>query len=112
VTVDLDLLVRTTLLSFLRSESESRGATILYATHIFDGLSAMDFPTHVIHMRDGAIVGFEDGDVGTLDLYTLALRWLKEDWEERARQEKEGVRKKRGRRGLDVPSDSETFYKK
>jgi len=37
VTVDLDVLVRDELLSFLRAESESRGATILYATHIFDG---------------------------------------------------------------------------
>ena len=36
VTTDLDLLGRADLLAFLRDESEQRGASILYATHIFD----------------------------------------------------------------------------
>ncbi|KAH6591254.1 hypothetical protein BASA50_008831 [Batrachochytrium salamandrivorans] len=38
VTVDLDVLVRTDLLNFLKRETLQRNATILYATHIFDGL--------------------------------------------------------------------------
>jgi CCR4-NOT complex subunit CAF16 len=37
VTVDLDVLVRADFLDFLKEETESRGATIIYATHIFDG---------------------------------------------------------------------------
>ena len=38
VTVSLDVVVRQDLLQYLRKESETRGATIIYATHIFDGL--------------------------------------------------------------------------
>ncbi|KAF3457456.1 hypothetical protein FNV43_RR02114 [Rhamnella rubrinervis] len=38
ITVDLDVLARVDLLKFLRKECEERGATIIYATHIFDGL--------------------------------------------------------------------------
>merc|ERR1719487_2277152 len=36
ITTDLDLYAREELLNFLREESDERGATILYATHIFD----------------------------------------------------------------------------
>ncbi|KND01303.1 uncharacterized protein SPPG_03112 [Spizellomyces punctatus DAOM BR117] len=53
VTVDLDVLVRAELLSFLRKETETRNATILYATHIFDGLGG--WPTHVAHIVDGVV---------------------------------------------------------
>lgn len=46
ITVDLDVLARADLLKFLRKECEERGATIIYATHIFDGLE--DWPTHIV----------------------------------------------------------------
>ena len=48
VTVSLDVVVRQDLLRWLRRESETRGATILYATHIFDGLD--DWPTHLHYL--------------------------------------------------------------
>lgn len=54
VTVDLDVLVRSRLLAFLVEECETRGATILYATHIFDGLDA--FPTHLCHLQLGTTI--------------------------------------------------------
>jgi ABC-type uncharacterized transport system ATPase subunit len=38
VTVDLDVVVRRSLLNHLIQETEQRRATIIYATHIFDGL--------------------------------------------------------------------------
>ena len=38
ITVDLDVLGRADLMSFLRQECEERNVTIVYATHIFDGL--------------------------------------------------------------------------
>ncbi|KAG8955627.1 CCR4-NOT regulatory complex component [Tulasnella sp. 424] len=130
VTVDLDVLVRSDLLAFLKSESESRGATILYATHIFDGIS--HFPTHVAHMRDGAFLetlswpppaapqdlSTNDPEIGEMRagsaLHGVALQWLKEDREVRRQAEASGVVKKtRGARtATDVPTDSETFYKK
>ncbi|KAG7088714.1 hypothetical protein E1B28_012682 [Marasmius oreades] len=125
VTVDLDVLVRSELLKFLREESESRGATIIYATHIFDGLD--DFPTHVAHMRDGAFalnptpwpleasLMPPDGQLlktGSL-LHSVALTWLAEDRSHRIKEEKEGKRPVlRGARKQVNPTDSESFYKK
>lgn len=44
--MDLDVLARANLLRYLSKECEERGATIIYATHIFDGLE--DWPTHVV----------------------------------------------------------------
>jgi len=136
VTVDLDVLVRDELLTFLKEESEKRGATILYATHIFDGLN--NFPTHIAHMRDGYFAApptpwpfadelEQDRSSPTLanvvpgrpivmagsSLHSLALGWLKEDREIRIRAEKSGERAKtRGPRYHAVPTESETFYRK
>lgn len=117
VTVDLDVLVRDDLLTFLKRDSEERGATIIYATHIFDGLNS--FPTHVAHMRFGSFVTqptpwpFSNAEVigPNTQLYSVALQWLKEDRAHRKELEKAG-RKQRGARQDQVPSDSETFYKK
>jgi CCR4-NOT complex subunit CAF16 len=53
VTTDLDVLGREDLLAFLREESEQRGATLLYATHIFDGLE--EWATHLVWMHRGRI---------------------------------------------------------
>ena len=38
VTSELDIIVRTNLLHFLKKETEERNASIIYATHILDGL--------------------------------------------------------------------------
>jgi len=53
VTVDLDVVGRSDLLEYLRKETEERGATILYATHIFDGLD--EWATHLAHMSHGKL---------------------------------------------------------
>lgn len=53
VTVDLDVIARADLLAFLKDETETRGATIVYATHIFDGISS--WATHVAHITDGTV---------------------------------------------------------
>jgi CCR4-NOT complex subunit CAF16 len=53
VTTDLDVIARADLLSFLREESELRGATILYATHILEGLEG--WATHLAHLCAGRI---------------------------------------------------------
>jgi CCR4-NOT complex subunit CAF16 len=53
VTTDLDLIARVDLLELLREESEARGATILYATHIFDALE--DWATHVAYVKNGRL---------------------------------------------------------
>ena len=45
ITTDLDVIGRADLLEYLRQESEQRGVTTLYATHIFDGLE--EWATHI-----------------------------------------------------------------
>ncbi|KAK0519211.1 CCR4-NOT regulatory complex component [Tilletia horrida] len=113
VTVDLDVQVRADLLNFLAEETIQRKATIIYATHIFDGLQG--FPTHVVHMRLGTTVNpkplvwppnesnaheypsLHTGADGSNDvierdlspLLTVALAWLREDRKIRQEKEKE-----------------------
>lgn len=124
VTVDLDVQVRDDLLSFLKADSERRTATILYATHIFDGLN--EFPTHVAHMRLGGFVMNAspwppspidpplDNKVGVPDgaLFQIALRWLREDREHRQELEKAGRKTRGAKRDQAIPSSSEAFYRK
>lgn len=49
--VDLDILGRDALLQFLREESEGRGVTVLYCTHILDGLDG--WASHHVHLYKG-----------------------------------------------------------
>ena len=53
VTTDLDVVARQNLLQFLKEESEERGTTLIYATHIFDGLE--DWATDLVYLTDGKI---------------------------------------------------------
>lgn len=66
VTVSLDVVVRMDLLKYLKRESETRGATILYATHIFDGLD--DWPTHLHYLCNKGHTGWQ-GRIEELELY-------------------------------------------
>ncbi|KAF2102681.1 P-loop containing nucleoside triphosphate hydrolase protein [Rhizodiscina lignyota] len=94
VTVDLDLLSRSNFLQFLKRETETRNATIVYATHILDNLS--DWPSHLVHMSLGKVKKWGPAE----DLYAsnsgsavkaqggnrlgeLVLRWLQGDLDER-----------------------------
>ncbi|KAG6844896.1 hypothetical protein H0H87_002595 [Tephrocybe sp. NHM501043] len=122
VTVDLDVLVRDDLLNFLKADSEKRGATILYATHIFDGLN--NFPTHITHMRLGSVIAPPAAWPATpssplaiqfsasTTLYAVALQWLKEDRDNRRELEETGRKTRGARRDQTLPTDSETFYRK
>lgn len=97
VTVDLDVLARSRFLSFLATETMTRACTIVYATHIMDGLAA--WPTHLVRMTLGTIKKY--GSVASFDLplapsgteagglfrnsalLELVLKWLEEDLNER-----------------------------
>ena len=59
ITVDLDVLGRADLLAYLRSETEERGACIVYATHIFDGLES--WATHLMYLADGGLKARPEG---------------------------------------------------
>jgi CCR4-NOT complex subunit CAF16 len=86
VTTDLDVVARTDLHAFLCEESETRGTTLLYATHVLDGLE--DWATHLAWLEAGNIKWFgrieELSELAALrregaasPLYRLAERWLR-----------------------------------
>jgi CCR4-NOT complex subunit CAF16 len=100
VTVSLDVIVRMDLLKWLAKESEERGATILYATHIFDGLDS--WPTHVHYLSNGGCTGWQ-GKLEDLEYYQelrkrgepspmlrIAEKWLREELLERKKRLKDG----------------------
>lgn len=100
VTVDLDVLVRSELLDFLRSETEKRVCTIVYCTHIFDGLAG--WPTHLLKMSLGKVMAFDSLNeiyqktvigMANSKLYEICLAWLKQDKRERGTRGKESRKK-------------------
>lgn len=54
ITVDLDVVGRLALLKFFDEECSQRGATIIYATHIFDGME--DWISHIAYLESGKIM--------------------------------------------------------
>ncbi|DBA89037.1 TPA: ABC transporter I member 20 [Trebouxia sp. C0005] len=79
VTVDMDVVARLDLLDFFRQECEVRGATIVYATHIFDGLEG--WLTHLAFISQGNLlkggpIG-EITDMGDAKLLKTVERWLR-----------------------------------
>ena len=75
ITTDLDLIARMDLLAFLRRESE-RGSTILYATHILDGLD--DWATEVALMDRGRMKWHLAIDEVARPLLRTVETWLRE----------------------------------
>ncbi|KAK9462582.1 P-loop containing nucleoside triphosphate hydrolase protein [Lipomyces oligophaga] len=103
VTVDLDVLVRSRLLDFLYQETVERPCTVVYASHIFDGLA--EWPTYLAHIHMSRVL--EVGETHKIlarhaseiapsskssfnansALLNLAIRWLKDDLADRGRRE-------------------------
>lgn len=85
ITVDLDVLGRADLMQFLKEECEQRGATIIYATHIFDGLES--WPTHLMYLAGGKMQLFKPAnEIPELQegkLLQLVERWLREEKKQR-----------------------------
>lgn len=85
ITVDLDILGRADLMDFLKSECKERGATIIYATHIFDGLEA--WPSHLAYLAGGELQAFgcaEDfPELQEGRLLELVEGWLRAENEKR-----------------------------
>merc|ERR1712070_209055 len=85
ITSDLDIFAREGILAFLKSESEVRGCTIFYCTHIFDHLEG--WASHLLHLTKGQVVracAIDEVDEysklctgGCLTpLYTLIRNWM------------------------------------
>lgn len=84
ISTDLDLIARQDLLRFLREESEGRGTTILYATHIFDTLDR--WATDMLYIVAGRIVVHaplsaipELSAPNAEPLVAIVERWLRRD---------------------------------
>jgi CCR4-NOT complex subunit CAF16 len=92
ITTSLDVCVRQDLLRWLVRESEERKASIIYATHIFDGLD--DWATHLHFLTHKGATGWQ-GRIEDLDVYqklraenhpakmlAIADHWLRKELEE------------------------------
>ncbi|KAM0914180.1 hypothetical protein ACQ4PT_011715 [Festuca glaucescens] len=96
ITVDLDVLARANLLTYLKKECVERGATIIYATHIFDGLD--DWPTDIVYIAHGklqlALPLEKVKETSQLSLMRTVESWLRKERDEDRRKRKE--RKEKG----------------
>ena len=72
-TADLDIVSRERLLSWLKTQARDSGATILYATHIFDGLN--EWGSRLIFLENGIISHDITVDQST-NLYALVKQWM------------------------------------
>jgi CCR4-NOT complex subunit CAF16 len=80
VTAELDVLARVDLLAHLREESEARGVTIVYASHVLDGLG--DFATHLMFLSPGrlrCLLPIAEALHLAPPLHRLCERWMRED---------------------------------
>ena len=96
VTVSLDVCVRQDLLRWLEKESVDMGATIVYATHIFDGLD--DWASHLFYITNQGSCGWQ-GEMRELEIYqrlkaenhpakmlAIADHWLRKELEDNRKQ--------------------------
>ena len=92
ITTDLDVVGRADLLDFLREESEARGVTIFYATHIFDGLET--WATHLLYLshgraaRSAALADLPEFNAlkerhASAPLLTMVTHWLRQERDSR-----------------------------
>ncbi|KAL6570131.1 ABC transporter I member 20 [Orobanche minor] len=94
ITVDLDVLARADLLRFLKKDCVQRGSTIIYATHIFDGLD--NWPTHIVYVAHGklqlAMPMSKFKEISNLSLMRTVESWLRKerDEERKLRKERKG----------------------
>lgn len=98
ITTSLDVCVRQDLLRWLEKESNERNATIIYATHIFDGLD--DWPTHLHYLTSSGSTGWQ-GKLNELEYYqqlkadnhpakmlAVATHWLRKEMQKNREMKK------------------------
>ncbi|CAH0515922.1 unnamed protein product [Peronospora belbahrii] len=89
----LDIISRENLLLFLKEETETRQATVLLATHIFDGTDV--WASHVVYIRRGTLAFFGSiekcTNSHTIPMYKVVEHWLREELTEDDCVESEAV---------------------
>eukprot|EP01024_Parvocaulis_polyphysoides_P051759 TRINITY_DN5103_c0_g2_i1.p1 TRINITY_DN5103_c0_g2~~TRINITY_DN5103_c0_g2_i1.p1 ORF type:complete len:297 (-),score=25.12 TRINITY_DN5103_c0_g2_i1:148-1038(-) len=85
ITVDMDVVGRLDLLHFFERECSERGAIIIYATHIFDGLEK--WITHLAYIAEGKLIkggpANETLELNGGKLLHVVEKWLREDRDRR-----------------------------
>ena len=71
ITVNLDLLVKDRLMNYLKKETETRECTIIYVTHIFDGLN--DWCSDIIYLKKNKEMSIISNNEIT-DIYSYLLK--------------------------------------
>lgn len=79
MTMDLDIVTRIRFMEWLKKESIENQATIIYATHIFDGLD--DWPTHIAHINCKGEIG-ETCMISTTNIGIMAYNLLMKDYDD------------------------------
>ena len=88
MTMDLDIIIRTRFMNWLKKESIENNSTIIYTTHIFDGLN--NWPTHVIYIdRNGSINSKIKVDNKT-NITSLVISLLEKDYISLPLEEEDG----------------------
>ena len=77
MTMDLDIVTRIRFMEWLKKESIENKATIIYATHIFDGLD--DWPTHIAHISCKGEID-ETREISNTNIGMLAYDLLIKDY--------------------------------
>jgi CCR4-NOT complex subunit CAF16 len=82
VTAELDVLARADLLRYLRAETEERGVTVVYASHVLEGLGA--WGTHLVFLSPGRLRCFARIEqipelAGDVSLHELVEHWMRQD---------------------------------
>lgn len=77
ITTDLDIVTRRNFLNYLKIESETRNITIIYSTHIFEGLQ--EWGTHLIYLNNKKIKYFKKMKELDQNLADTIYNWIKED---------------------------------
>ena len=95
MTMDLDIVTRIKFMEWLKDESIKNKATIIYATHIFDGLN--NWPTHIAHIKYNGILDNDNIYIGDKDIQNIALSLLTSDYQN---LEKENISEKEDGEGM------------
>ncbi|CAH0486801.1 unnamed protein product [Peronospora farinosa] len=89
----LDVISRENVLTFLKEETETRQATVLLATHIFDGTDT--WASHVLYIRRGTIAFYGPIEQCTenyqIPMYKVVEHWLRQELAQDDRIESEAI---------------------
>ncbi|KAJ1462830.1 P-loop containing nucleoside triphosphate hydrolase protein [Pelagophyceae sp. CCMP2097] len=79
LTRDLDVVAQRALLQWLARDTAVHGASVVYATHIYQGLDG--WATHVVHVNRGAVSAIDSVSAESApgDIYRRAKAWLEHD---------------------------------